>query len=143
MQQGIVLPAPAPAIGSYAPVIQSGKFLFLSGVLSKTAQGEVFSGRGGQDSLERGAQAARLAALNALALLRNYLDNLDRIEKIIRLVGYVQSEPSFQDQSKVLNGASDLLISLFGEKGRHARSAVGVAGLPLGAFVEIEMTVEI
>ncbi|MBI4970317.1 MAG: RidA family protein [Candidatus Omnitrophica bacterium] len=141
-KSGLILPQGAPPSGSYVPVLELGNMLYLSGVLSRTAEGDVFRGRAGEDSLERGQQAARLAVITALSVLKNHLGNLDRIERIVRVVGYVQARDEFQDHPKVLNGASDLLITLFGDKGRHARSAVGVASLPLGAFVEIELTVQ-
>ncbi len=141
-KQGILLPKIAPALGSYIPVLRSGNLIYMSGVLSKSPKGEIFTGRGGQDSIERGQQAARLAVLGALAILKDYLGSLDKIERVVRLVGYVQSEDSFKDHPKVLNGASDFLINLFGEEGKHTRSAVGVASLPMGAFVEIELTLE-
>lgn len=142
-EQGLVLPQVSSALGSYVPVLQLDGMLYLSGVLSKNHDGEVFKGRLGEDSnVERGQQAARLAVLNALAVLRHHLGNLDRVQRIVRLVGYLQTEKGFSEHSKVLNGASDLLLSVFGEKGRHARSAVGVFSLPLGACVEIELTVQ-
>lgn len=141
-QSGIVLPKAAKALGSYLPLLEIGNILYLSGVLSKTTEGSVFTGRGGDDKIERGQQAARLALIGALGVLKDHLGSLDRIERIVRLVGYVQSNAEFQEHPKVLNGASDLLITIFGDKGRHARSAVGVNSLPLGAFVEIELTVQ-
>ena len=141
---GFVLPKGAKAIGSYIPVLQIGNMLYLSGVLSKTVEGEVFKGRAGADStVERGEQAARLAVLNALGMIRDHLGNLDQVERIVRLVGYVQSAPEFQEHPKVLNGASDLLIKIFGDNGRHTRSAIGVSSLPVGALVEIELTLQV
>ena len=142
-KSGIILPKSTQALGSYVPVLQLGNMLYLSGVLSKTAEGEVFKGRGGDDSVERGEQAARLAVIQALGQLKDYLGSLDRIEKIVRLIGYIQARPEFQDHPKILNGASNFLISIFGDKGRHARSALGVTSLPLGAFVEIELTLQV
>ena len=140
---GLVLPKPAQALGSYVPALRVGDTLYLSGVLSKTGEGEIFKGWGGQDSLERGVQAARLAMIQALGVVREALGSLDSVDRIIRLVGYVQSVPGFTDHSKALNGASDLLLEIFGDQGRHARSAVGVASLPMGAMVEVELTVRV
>lgn len=139
----IVLPSAVQPLGSYVPVLQLGNMIYLSGVLSKGPDGKIFTGRGGDDKLERGQQAARLALISALGILKDYLGNLDRIERVVRVVGYVQSRDEFQDHPKVLNGASDLLITLFGDRGRHARSTVGVASLPMGAFVEIELTLKV
>lgn len=140
---GLVLPKSSGALGSYLPCLQVGEMLYLSGVLSRMASGDVFTGRAGDDPLERGQQAARLAVLTALGNIKEHLGSLDRIKRIVRLIGYVQSSEDFQDHPKVLNGASDFLISIFGDSGRHSRSAVGVLSLPMGALVELELTVQV
>ena len=134
--------APQPA-GSYQPVVFCGNLAFLSGQISKTADGRVLSGKvGAQLTLEEGKLAARVAALNALSAIHHWIGFL-KFARILRLVGYVQTAPDFHEISAVINGASDFFLEIFGPQGVHARSAVGMAGLPLNAAVEIELTVEI
>ena len=137
---GLKLPeAPAP-VGSYRPVLESGGFAFLSGQISKTADGVLLEGTLGKElALDDGLKAAQAAALNVVSIAQNLI-NLERIEKLVRVVGYVQVTPDFTDIHKVMNGASDLFLELFEDNGLHARSAVGVASLPLNAAVEIEAT---
>ncbi len=135
-------PAPQP-VGAYVPVIVSGQTAYLSGQVSKDAAGRVWSGKVGQSmSAEEGKKAAEIAALNVLSVLKAHV-GFDRIERCIRLVGYIQTAPDFHAIPDVLNGASNLFLSVFGEKGKHARSAVGMASLPMNAAVEIELTVEL
>lgn len=135
-------PAPKPA-GSYRPVILAGGFACLSGQISKDADGKVLSGKVGKDlTVEEGKRAAEWAALQAASLLQSEV-GLGQVERIVRLVGYVQSAENFYGQSDVMNAASELLTELFGEAGRHARTAVGVSSLPLNAAVEIELTVKL
>jgi len=140
---GLVIPESSSPLGSYVPIHQVGDLVYLSGVLPKLANGEVLSGFAGADSVERGQQAARVALLNAMGVIKGFLGDLDKVGQVVRLVGYVQSETGFKEHPKVINGASDLLLEIFGEKGRHARSAVGVNSLPLGAFVELELTLAV
>lgn len=137
---GLKLPeAPVP-VGSYRPVLESGGFAFLSGQISKTADGKLLEGTLGKElQLEDGLKAAEAAALNVVSIAKNLID-LERIEKLVRVVGYVQVTPDFTDIHKVMNGASDLFLKLFEDNGLHARSAVGVASLPLNAAVEVEAT---
>jgi len=141
---GITLPpAPTPA-GSYVPVNRSGHLIFTAGQIP-TTDGQV-SHRGvvGADvDLETANQAARVCALNGLAAVRKELGSLDGIEKVVKVTGFVNSAPGFTDQPKVVNGASDFLIEVFGDAGLHARSAVGVAGLPLGVCVEVEFIFQV
>jgi enamine deaminase RidA (YjgF/YER057c/UK114 family) len=139
------LPTPAQPIGSYVPVVQVGNVLFTSGALPvKDGKLEHTGAVGSYSvSLEKGREAARLCAINCLGNLRAYLGGLDRIKRIIKLTGFVNSAPVFYEQPAVINGASDLLVELFGEQGRHARSAVGVSALPMNASVELEMIVEV
>jgi enamine deaminase RidA (YjgF/YER057c/UK114 family) len=141
---GIELPEPSRPVASYVPVVVAGGLAFVSGQVPM-AEGTVRpTGKLGADvDLEAGAEAARRCALQALAALRAELGSLDRIRRVVRVGAFVASAAGFTDQSKVANGASDLLVEVFGEAGRHARAAVGMAELPLGAPVEIELTVEL
>lgn len=142
---GIDLPeAPAP-VANYAPFVISGKLLFLSGQLP-LAKGELrFKGRLGVEvSLDEGYQAARLAAINMIAQVRAACGgDLERVARVVKLGGFVACAPDFTDHPKVVNGASDLIAQVFGDKGRHARFAVGAPSLPLGACVEVDGIVEL
>ena len=140
---GYALPElPSPG-GNYLPAKIIGGLVFLAGVISIDEQG-VMTGVIGQDrSVEDGYAAARRCALMQLAVLKQTLGSLDRIKQVVSVNGYVNTVTGFPDSPKVINGASDLLIKLFGENGRHVRAAVGVAALPRNAMVEIQMTVEI
>lgn len=138
------LPAPPQPLANYVPVVQVGDLLFLSGVLPSRNGQLVMTGKLGQGlSVEQGADAARLALLNGLSIIRNSTGSLDRVKQIVKMVGYVASAPGFAEQPQVLNGASDVLVSLFGDAGRHARVAVGAIELPRNAPVEIELVVQI
>jgi enamine deaminase RidA (YjgF/YER057c/UK114 family) len=138
---GIVLPPPPAAGGNYVPAKQVGPLLFLAGAVSISSDG-VMAGTIGKDrSIEQGYAAARQCALNQLAVIRQALGSLDPVREIVSLNGYVNAIPGFADSPKVLNGASDLLIEVFDEAGRHVRAAVGVAALPRNAMVEIQMVV--
>ena len=141
---GILLPEPAKPVAAYIPAKQTGKLVFTAGQLPMV-QGELISkGLLGQDvEIEEANKAARICTLNALAAIKGVIGDLDRIKQIVRVVGYVASVPTFTQQPAVVNGASELLLEIFGENGKHARSAVGMAVLPLNASVEIELTVEI
>ncbi len=141
---GLTLPTPPPAAGLYSPVVQSGALLFVSGQIP-TRDGAV-AGRGkvgAEVSIEEAAELARLCAINGLAQVRAHLGSLDRVVRAVRVGGFVASAPGFTDQPKVVNGASQLLLDVFGEAGRHARAAVGVAELPLGVPVEVEFLFEV
>jgi enamine deaminase RidA (YjgF/YER057c/UK114 family) len=136
----IELPPPPQPLATYVPAVQAGNLLFLSGVLPMRDGQLAFSGKLGRDlTVEQGMEAARLALLNALAIAKQELGSLDRITRVVKVVGYVASAEGFVQQPQVLNGASDLLVAIFGEVGRHARVAVGAAELPRGAPVEIEV----
>jgi enamine deaminase RidA (YjgF/YER057c/UK114 family) len=138
------LPTPPQPLATYVPAIQAGVFLFLSGVLPMRDGQLAFSGKLGRDlTAEQGMEAARLALLNGLAIARQELGTLDRIKRVVKVVGYVASAEGFVQQPQVLNGASDLLVEIFGEAGRHVRVAVGAAELPRGAPVEIEIILAI
>jgi enamine deaminase RidA (YjgF/YER057c/UK114 family) len=141
---GIKLPDTAPPLGSYKPASITGNLLFVSGQLPLSEGKLLFQGKVGSEvSLEEGMQAARASAVNALAVLRSELGSLGRVRKIVKVTGYVASAPGFHNQANVVNGASDLLFQVFGEDGRHARAAVGVAELPMNAPVEVELIAEI
>lgn len=142
--KGVTLPTPASPAGSYVPVVQSGNLLFIAGQLPMGPDGLQSVGRCGENvSVEDAQAAARLCALNILAQVKAAAGSLDAIVRIVRLGGFVNSTPDFGDHPKVINGASDFLVDILGDKGRHARAAVGVANLPFGASVEIEAVVEI
>ncbi|HEX2762720.1 MAG TPA: RidA family protein [Allosphingosinicella sp.] len=139
---GIVLPQAAAPVAAYVPTVQSGKLLHVSGQVS-FEDGRLLTGRIGEDrDLEYGVRAARACGLMLLAQIEKAI-GLDRVARIVKLGVFVNSAPGFTDQPKVANGASELMQDLFGDAGRHARAAVGVAALPLGAAVEIDAVVEI
>jgi enamine deaminase RidA (YjgF/YER057c/UK114 family) len=141
---GIELPeAPSP-LGSYVPVIRTGNLVFLSGILP-LVQGKLLrQGRVGEDiTIDDAREDAKRVMINALAVLRSHIGSLDAVKRCIKMTGYIASSPDFTEQPKVLNAASDLLHEIFGEAGRHARSAVGVTVLPLNASVEIEFIFEV
>ena len=135
--------APKP-VAAYVPAKKVGNLIFTAGQLPMV-NGELISkGLLGQDvEIEEANKAARICTLNALAAIKGVIGDLDLIQQIVRVVGYVASVPTFTQQPAVVNGASDLLLEIFGDNGKHARSAVGMAVLPLNASVEIELTVEI
>ena len=141
---GLFLPAISKPVAAYIPAKQSGKLVFTAGQLPMI-NGELISkGLLGQDvEIEEANKAAQICTLNALAAIKGVIGDLDRIKQIVRVVGYVASVPTFTQQPAVVNGASELLLEIFGESGKHARSAVGMAVLPLNASVEIELTVEV
>ena len=137
---GIVLPTPPAPQGSYLPWVKSGPFLFMSGQITMGQNGLEYLGTLGLDfNLDWGRRAARLAAVNVLAQAAVALEgNLDRITRVVKVTGFVNAAPGFHQHPEVINGASDLFVEVFGELGRHARSAVGCSSLPRGAAVEIE-----
>jgi enamine deaminase RidA (YjgF/YER057c/UK114 family) len=142
---GIALPTPAAPVANYVPFVRTGNFMVVSGQLCFDAQGKlVATGQlGGGVSVEDGQKAARACAINLLAQLKAALGDLDKIARVVRLGGYINSAPGFADGPKVMNGASDLMVAAFGDKGRHARTTVGVAALPLNAAVEVEAAFEV
>lgn len=141
---GLELPEVPTPSGSYVPVQILGNIAFTSGQTALMNGERRYLGKVGKEvSLEEGALSARDACLNCLASLKKELGTLDAVGKIIKVVGYVNSAPGFIRQPEVVNGASDLLVQLWGEHGRHARSAIGVAELPVNTSVELEMIVEI
>ena len=140
----IMLPDAPKPVAAYIPAKQTGNLVFTAGQLPMV-NGELISkGLLGQDvEIDEANKAARICTLNALAAIKGVIGDLDRIKQIVRVVGYVASVPTFTQQPAVVNGASELLLEIFGENGKHARSAVGMAVLPLNASVEIELTVEV
>jgi enamine deaminase RidA (YjgF/YER057c/UK114 family) len=141
---GLTLPnAPAPA-ANYVPFVQSGVLVFVSGQISAGPDGLICGKLGGDMSTEQGAAAARACGLALIAQLRAACGgDLGRVRRVVKLTGFVNCTPEFTDQPKVVNGASDLMVAVFGEAGRHARAAVGAPSLPLGVAVEIEGIFEI
>ena len=141
---GVVIPEAPKPVAAYVPAKQVGKLVFTAGQLPMV-NGELISkGLLGQDvEIEEANIAARICTINALAAIKGLIGDLDQIQQIVRVVGYVASISTFTQQPAVVNGASELLLEIFGEKGKHARSAVGMAVLPLNASVEIELTVEV
>ena len=143
-QMGLELPEPPKPVAAYVPCVRTGNLVFVSGQIAREKSVLRFSGHvGGNLTLEEGKQAARLCALNGLSAVKQEVGSLERIRRIVKLTGFVACAAGFLDQPKVVDGASALLIELFGEKGQHSRSAVGVIELPLGSAVEVEMIVEI
>ena len=143
-EMGIELPTPPTPVANYVPVVQTGNLVFLSGHGPLKDDGTMIVGRVGEDlSLDEGYQAARRVAIALLASLKAATGDLNRVVRVVKLLGMVNSTADFTDQPKVINGASDLLVDVFGDKGKHARSAVGMNVLPGNIPVEIEMIIEI
>ncbi len=141
---GLERPAVAAPVGSYVPAIRDGDHVLTSGQLPFVAGSLPATGKvGAEVSAERAQELARVCAVNAVAAVHELIGDLDRVAQVVKVVGFVASDPSFTGQPGVLNGASDVLAEIFGEAGRHARSAVGVAVLPLDAPVEVEITVRV
>jgi len=144
-QLGITLPPPPKPLGNYVPGVRVGSLLFLSGHGPIRMEGrETPRGKVGREfSLEDGYKAAREVGINLLGSARALLGSLDKVKRVVKVLGMVNSAEGFGDQPKVINGCSDLMVEVFGESGRHARSAVGMAELPQGIPVEIEMILEV
>lgn len=141
---GIVLPEPARAVANYVPYVQAGELLHISGQLSNDASGGIKGTVGVDVTPEQAAAAARLCGINLLAQINAALDgDLDRVVRVVKLGGFVQAGPDFTAIPAVINGCSDLMVEVFGENGRHARSAVGVYRLPLGFAVEVDAIIEV
>jgi enamine deaminase RidA (YjgF/YER057c/UK114 family) len=141
---GIELPSPPRPMASYVTAAQSGNLLFLSGH-GPVRDGQIlYRGKVGRDlTIEQGQEAARLTGLNLLATARAALGSLDRVRRVVKVLGLVQCDDDFTEHPKVINGFSDLMVEIFGDAGRHARSAVGMGSLPFGIAVEIEMILEV
>lgn len=141
---GYTLEIPPKPVAKYVPYVRTGNLIFTSGAICVRDGDLVYTGQVGKElSVTEGKEAAKLSVLNTLSVLKNAIGDLDRVERIVKVVGFVASAPDFHLQPKVIDGASGLLEKIFSEKGRHARSAVGVSNLPLNAPVEIEMVVEV
>ena len=140
---GITLPTPARPVANYVAVVQSGSTVYVSGQISRSADVSFEGKLGAGMDVETGARAARQCGINLIAQLAGHLGDLDRVVRVVKLTGFVNATLEFADHPKVVNGASDLMVEVFGERGRHARSAVGVAGLPFGVAVEVEGIFEV
>jgi len=141
---GIELPDVPSSVANYVGAVRTGELIYLSGRLPMRDGQVAFMGKLGRDvSAEDGYQAARLSTLNLVATLKAEIGDLDKVRRIVKVLGMVSSDPEFTEQASVLNGASDVLVEIFGDRGRHARSAIGVAALPLNACVEIDLIVEV
>ena len=141
---GIELPGPPPPVGNYLGAVTVGNLVFLSGHGPRSASGEYSSGKiGGELTPEQGQEEARQVGLNMLATLRAEIGDLDRVRRVVKVLGMVNAAPDFRNHPKVIDGFSDLMVEVFGEKGRGARSAVGMGSLPFQIPVEVEMIVEI
>ena len=143
--QGIVLPEPRAAMANYVGFVRTGNLLFISGQVCANAEGQlVAKGKlGAGVSTEQGYEAAKTCGVNLLAQIKAALGDLDKVVRVVRIGGFVNSAPDYLDGPKVLNGASDLMVAAFGDKGRHARTTVGVASLPADAAVEVEGVFEV
>ncbi len=144
-EMGLALPDSSPPVANYVPFVRSGALLFVSGQISMDADGNLITGKlGAELDVNAGAAAARRCALSLLAQVRAGCDgDFGRLVRVVKLVGFVNSTPDFTDQPKVINGASDLLVSVLGDAGRHARSAISAGALPLNVAVEIEGMFEV
>ena len=142
---GIMLPTPATPVANYVPFVRTGRLLVVSGQICLGPDGKlVAKGKLGADvSIEDGVKAAQACAVNLLAQVKAAVGDLDKVIRVVRLGGFINSAPTFVDGPKVMNGASDLVVTVFGDKGRHARTTVGVASLPLDSAIEVEGAFEV
>jgi enamine deaminase RidA (YjgF/YER057c/UK114 family) len=141
---GIELPPAPNPVANYVNGVRTGNLIFLAGKGPRRADGTEISGKLGDDvSIEEGYEGARLTAINQLAVLKEMLGDLGKVKRVVKVLGMVNSTPDFIEQPAVINGFSDLIVEVFGERGKHARAAVGMASLPRGQAVEIEMIVEV
>jgi enamine deaminase RidA (YjgF/YER057c/UK114 family) len=141
---GIVWPKVPEPQAAYIPTIQTGQLIYTAGMSSIQNGVRTYVGRLGEDlTVEEGYQSARLCAINCLAAIRKHTGSLDQVKRVVKLTGFIRSSTSFTEQHKVLNGASDVIEAIFGDSGKHVRSAIGVNELPFGICVEVEMIVEL
>lgn len=143
-EKGIVLNTPSKPVANYVNAVRVGNLLFLAGKGPTKPDGTNITGKLGKDlSIEQGYEAARWVAINHLGVIKAELGSLNKVKRVVKVLGMVNCEADFKDQPKVINGYSDLMVEIFGEKGKHARSAVGMNALPNGIAVEVEVIVEI
>jgi enamine deaminase RidA (YjgF/YER057c/UK114 family) len=143
-EQGISLPVAAKPVATYVNAVRVGNLIFLAGKGPLKTDGTYITGKVGKDlSIQEGYDAARLTGINALAALKAEIGDLNKVKRIVKVLGMVNCESNFMDHPKVINGFSDLMVALFGDKGKHARSAVGMGSLPMNTCVEVEMIVEV
>ena len=143
-KMGLTLPPPPKPAGAYVPAVRTGNLLYVAGQLPFVDGALKYVGKVGSElNLEQGYEAARICALNALSIINAQVGSLDRVSQMVRLAGFVCSASGFTNQPQVVNGASEFLAEVFGERGRHARIALGVTELPLGAAVELELLAEV
>lgn len=143
-EKGIVLTPPSSPVANYVNAVRVGNLLFLAGKGPQKADNTYITGKVGKDlTIEQGYEAARLTAIAHLAVLKNELGSLNKVKRIVKVLGMVNCAEDFKDQPKVINGYSDFMVEIFGEKGKHARSAVGMVALPFNMAVEVEVIVEV
>jgi enamine deaminase RidA (YjgF/YER057c/UK114 family) len=143
-EKGIVLQTPSAPLASYVNVVRTGNLLFLAGKGPSKPDGSSITGKVGRDlSVEKGYEASRITAINHISVLKHELGDLSKIKRIVKVLGMVNCGADFKDHPKVINGYSDLMVEIFGEKGKHARSAVGMCSLPNDIAVEVELVVEV
>jgi len=143
-EMGIALPPAVTPVANYVPAVRTGNLVFLSGHGPFKEDGSLITGKVGSDlTAEQGYEAARRVAIGLLGSLKAIIGDLDKVRRVVKLLGLVNCKPDFADQPKIINGASDFLVEVFGDKGKHARSAVGTNALPVNIAVEIEMIVEV
>ena len=143
-EKGIILPSPQKPVANYVNAVRVGNLLYLAGKGPTKPDGSNITGKVGKDlTIEQGYEAARLTAINHLAVIKAELGSLNKVKRIVKVLGMVNCSEDFKDQPKVINGYSDLMVEIFGDKGKHARSAVGMYALPLNIAVEVEVIVEV
>lgn len=142
---GVTLPAPAAPIANYVGAVRSGNLIFVSGQLCFGPDGKIVAAGklGAGISMQQGLAAARICAINLIAQVKGIVGDLDRVVRVVRLGGFVNAGPDFSEGPKIMNGASDFMVDVFGDRGRHARTTVGVAALPLDAVIEVEGVFEV
>lgn len=141
---GIELSTPSAPVANYVNAVRTGNLIFLAGKGPRKANGENITGKVGTDlTIEQGYEAARITGINQLSVLKAELGNLNKVKRIVKVKGMVNCAPDFKDQPKVVNGYSDLMVAVFGDKGKHARAAVGMGSLPSNIAIEVEMIVEV
>ena len=144
LELGIALGTPSSPVANYVNAVRTGNLIFLAGKGPRKADGENITGKLGKDlTIEQGYEAARITGVNQLSVLKSELGNLNKVRRIVKVKGMVNATPDFTDHPKVINGYSDLMVAIFGDRGKHARAAVGMGSLPSNIAVEIEMIVEV